>query len=450
LVAHQNSPGVNAVINRRSAFLLAGSPLFGASPSRAAPGKGTFVPYSNATLDGYISVEKDLDQAIGARPRTSNVRLYDIEIDSRGSIQAGHGIHLNAPNLENWSLSGLRIEAKGYGLLINAGAGNSERFSVFDFRIQGGADAIEFNSPKAPIRNSVVWGGHLSQVGGTDSNAGFALGVAHVDGLIAGGFISHGSRLEAVHVEDGSRLVVLGQFLLRNCSSDGIRLLPGGNHPADYQPTVITGFAIEGTKAGDSTGIYCVYDPSGVAGRTVSVGGHISGFDVGLRFDGPALQAASHISVENANVVLDLGDGGRAPGTFFSRGVNAFVRARGHGVVGRFHQEDKAPDQIVDRRGPGICLVEGFSYPVSPNSERRCLLFRTPQAMRGHLSLIGKGGIGMLDTHILLNNQKLTCEEIISSGDLLSAKIGMEDGWLVLDNFHTGPLTLSFWGAYFS
>lgn len=369
-------------VTRRGAFLLAGGPMLAGSPARAAP---------QGLHDTVVSGSGD--QLISADLGASGVAVRNVAGVSNGTVGAGHGVHLNAPGLSDWTFSGLTMRAKGYGFLINARAGGATGFTLTDFRLTGGADALELNTPAEALRNMVVWGGHLEQLGGEGANAGFGFGAAHVDGLVAGGFISHGSRLEGLHIEDGSRFVVLSSFLLRNCGGDGVRLLPAGRHPQHYGPAVLTAFGIEGTRAAHSAGIYCVYDPTGFSGRTVATAGYIRGFDTGLRLDGPGLFAADHVSVEDVDAVLELGLGGRAPGRFFSKGARAFVRSKGLAWAGEFHQEDAPPAVIVEGE-PG-CVVDGFSFPIRAQLKAGANtvdLFARPKLMSGRLSLLCRFG----------------------------------------------------------
>lgn len=429
-------------LSRRAVTLLAaGGPILAAASAAAQPATGA------GDLHDQVLAPTDLDDAVEAAAGQSGVTLREVRIDTRGSTRAGHAIQINAPGANDWTMRGLDLRAKGYGLLVNTRAGGSNGLLLTDFRIRAQADAIELNTPGEALRNTVVWGGHLTQEAGAGPNAGFGFGVAHVDGLVAGGFIIHGSRLEAVHVEDGSRHVVLSSFAVREAGRDGVRLLPAGSHPQHYRPAVVSAFSLAGTRAPGSAGIYCVLDRTGVAGRSVIVGGTIADFEVGLWLDGAGLYAADQISVENVTAVIRLGDGARALGSFVSRGASVFVRAQGSGMAGQFHQEDAAPRLIVERLGPGVVTVEGFSYPVTP-AGGSCLLFPAPVSLRGRLTIQSQRGGGFWEADVLGDREHVLASNVVAHGGFGQAVITVVGPSIVGHAFPPGRALIRLSGAY--
>lgn len=338
--------------------------------------------------------------------------LRDITID----LSASNGIDLPGVNIptglaDHFSF-GLNINTPGYGYLTNLWntASAQDGHILMGFNIRASADAIEYNNPGNPLKHSVTWGGLLhAGYGGSGSGSGFALGIAHNQGWVAGGFVAKYSRREAVHIEDGCSFGVLSSLALRGCQYVGILASVGGAgaNQAQATPLVISNFSAEGPGSGTagSAGVYWVYDPSGYNNRWQLTSGYVKGFETGLWLDGLGVVPADAVTLDNCATVLKISRG-QHHGRLTSNNAPTLlsVTSTYGGRAGRFVQSDSAPAKIIDNPAVGAraprSTVDGFAFPAVaganinvPSGQSAVNLFQIPVRMRGRLriSTVGSG-----------------------------------------------------------
>lgn len=331
---------------------------------------------------------------------SADVVLDGLTIDTTRAQGGGrHAFHSDGGAIRDFRLSGLRLKSAGYGVLTNE-RGPADGMIVTNFFIDAVADAIEYNSPKAGQQHTVTWGGIVSAgLGGTGTNAGFALGHAHNRGFVSGGLVSRAARREAVHVEDGCSFGVLSSMALLQCQSNGIWGMIGGfgGNQAEATPIPITAFTLEGPGAAnpDASGVYLAWDRAGATSRWPVATGYVKGFATGLFLDGPGVHPATEVTVDNADAVLRLGGRGRHFGTLFSNTSAALLSTDGGGArAGRFVQSDAAPKHIVRSMGGGTpagSRVDAFAFPVTgrvrAGGSTALPLFQAPRRLHGRLIL---------------------------------------------------------------
>jgi hypothetical protein len=357
----------------------------------------------DAVVVGLSMTGVSTDQVIGASAG-ANVTVRDVRIDCSSSSAAGHGVQMNVGALDAWTLDGLDIVAKGFGLLVNTNAGGSDGLMVLGARlISETGDAIEYNAPGTALYHVLTWGCVLTVSGGSSVNSGFGLGMAHVQGFVAGGLVIRRSRQEALHFEDGCHTGAIVGVAGRNVGGDGVRHLIGIANKTESAPLAFVGLAFESVGGvANSSGFRNVWDTNGVQTRSPLVAGVFRGFSYGAWLDGPGLYAATYLSFQGITTALLKVANARTftqvPGDFFSKDAPLFVECSdGSGfTLPKFHEENYLPNPMVTRlatrRVPGIKL-RGFSgrCPDFTNSAgvgaQWVPLFAAPVRMRGALTL---------------------------------------------------------------
>lgn len=338
---------------------------------------------------------------------TQRTRLRDISVD----LSHSNGAHLPGFNLtgglrDHISI-GINAVTQGYAYLTNndpAATQVMDGHVLIGFNLtSGGADAIEYNNPGAPMKCNLTWGGILDAGrAGTGAASGMALGIAHNQGWVAGGIVARYARTAGVHIEDGCSFGVLSSVALRGCQQDGIWASIGGYgaHQAEGTPLVITGFSAEGPGQGKrgSRGVFTAYSSSGYSNRWPILGGYVQGFETGLVLDGLGVIPATSVTADDVTTVLQTASG-RHFGDLFSNKAGALFAPTGPsgGRAGRFVQSDTAPHAIIDHgavrcRAPRA-TVDGFAFPALEGAGVRLAggeqcsiaLFQAPLRARGQL-----------------------------------------------------------------
>lgn len=307
----------------------------------------------------------------GIRISGDNIEIKDVSIDLSAITGAGsgrHGLVSNSGTRASLKIDGLKIIAPdGFAFLPNEN-GPVNKLMLTRFDLSGAADAIELNYPADPGTAHVIWGGFLDGGdGGSGSGSGFALGAAHVQGAVFGGYYSSYARTSGVHLEDGSKYQVHSSFVLRDNDLNGFWNQKGGygNNEAENLPLVIGLFSMEGNSAAGSKGIYNVFDASGFADGDQYVGGYVNGFEAGISIVGGGIAPITSVTVQNATDTMEIGARSNHKGTIISYGADNLVNqtATSGGIIDRIVQTDAAPDYIVKNTGAiaGIrTSVKGF------------------------------------------------------------------------------------------
>lgn len=384
----------------------AGAAMTGVGGTVAAmSGNGTRI-CDVALIGGQVADQSTTVIGVDAH-NTARGELRNVSVD----LSASNGQHRPAFNLTG-TLSdhlsfNLRGNTAGYGYLTNNAPTDT---SVMDghvlmgFNITAQADAIEYNNPGAPLKHNVTWGGILNAgAGGSGNISGFALGIAHNQGWVAGGFVSRFSRREAVHIEDGCSFGVLTGIALRGCQANGIwAAMDGyGSNQAQATPIVISNFSAEGPGAANSSdsGVFLAYTANGYCERWPLSSGYVSGFQTGLWLDGKGVKPATWVTVDACTNVLKLNTQGNHRGTLFSSGAPTLLWTNGAGsnIADRFVQSDVGATSIISATGstrPLKDAVRGFDMPAIgslsalPNGQTFIRLFQAPKRMRGRLTVL--------------------------------------------------------------
>lgn len=358
--------------------------------------------------------------------------LRHLSVDLTASNGTGLPAYNLTGNIVDHMSFGVRGNTTGYGYLTNEAAGSTNTMDghvLIGFNIKARADAIEYNNPGAPLKHSVTWGGVLDAGrGGSGCTAGFALGLAHNQGWVAGGFVSRYSRREAVHVEDGSSFGVLSSFVLRGCQTHGVWAGVMGNNVAQATPIVISGFSAEGpgATAGAYNGVYMTWDSTGCCMNWPVASGYVKAFQNGLYIDGPGVKPATWVVADACTNVLQLATMADHRGTLFSNGATNLLTTTGNGanIADVFVQNDVAATKLIAPTGTrGIKdALRGFDMPalgskaaIGAQSYYYMPLFQAPARMRGQLTvLMGTGRTGVM-WHGSVN-----CEEGLTVASLIT------------------------------
>lgn len=336
--------------------------------------------------------------------------LSNVSVDLSTSLGADlPGFNLTGNIIHHMSL-GLRTTTPGYGYITNEGAGSTNTMSghvLMGFDLASStADALAYNNPGAPLSNCVTWGGLLDAgPAGTNTNSGFAMSIAHVQGFVAGGFVGVRSRTAGIHIEDGSAFGVLSSLALMGCQKDGIQYLAegAGGNLAQSTPIVTCGFALQGTGTAGSAGLRFVYDSSSNASRWPVVGGYVSDFPVGLILDGPGIMPTDMVTVDFCPIIIQ-GYNPRHYGTIFGNGTALTTifetTAPSGGRMGKFVGEVSPQTAIIGNsngsRTAPLSTSDGFAFPSLANlagaislpvGASQVALFQAAVRLKGRLRL---------------------------------------------------------------
>lgn len=383
------------------------------------------------TLTGAGSSLQDL-ALVGAGTVSSSTSVVGVRVNNASSssvrgvsvdLTGSPGKDLPAFNLTGNLAGHLTMAVKGntpgYCYIVNEDVldltSQKDGHTLIGFDLTSGtADAIEFNCPGAPLKNSVTWGGILDAGrSGSGAGAGFALGFAHVQGFVVGGVVSKYARTAGMHIEDGCSFGVISALALRGNQQDGIWASVGGYgaHQAEATPLVLTGFSLEGPgKAVSGTqGVYTVWDAKGYTDRWQLVGGYLKGFDVGLHLDGLGVIHATSITCDSVNKVLQTAGAAHFGVVLSTESTTLFeVSQSSGGRAGKFVQFDVCPSTFISRTStsplPPGAFLEGYAGPaLMMNSGPVDLpalslfaadLFPAPKRMRGRLRIMCRLQVG--------------------------------------------------------
>lgn len=348
----------------------------------------------------------------------ADVLVSNVSVDGRGSSGTGNGITISGDGQTRINFLFNNVSAKAYAFLLNATSLSAD--PVDSITILGGkysantGDAVAINSPADAAQNVIVIGPLLETLAGA-GNGGLGLSYAHVQGLVAAGFIIEESTFEGLHFEDGCRHGVAGLFVLRGgASRAGVYLSREGANAAESLPLVVTGFAVHGAelKSGvtaNSVGFWTTFTSGGAQTRAPVGPAYIHGFDYAVWASGPGLHAHTEISVGEGNYALKVGGNDRAwtvaPGRYYSKGVDAFVYVNSGAAfdLGEFHQEGPLPNAFIvfgsgptspgamirgfSGKAPDCLLAVGPGYNMAP-------IFPEPARMFGRLTIWTDDGTG--------------------------------------------------------
>lgn len=170
----------------------------------------------------------------------------------------------------------------GYALLDNDGTNASDGLIIAGCIITSvTADAVEFNNPAVGHKNRLLYGCILESQGVPPSgSAGFPIGVAGIDGFMAGMCMIKNARAAAVHIEDVSNRGVIGMLSVSDCKQGGLTVqvpVPSKGFPT---PNVygLLNMRHTGTKTGFN-GFTTIGDNNGNVNEAMLVASCFDGFD---------------------------------------------------------------------------------------------------------------------------------------------------------------------------
>lgn len=141
----------------------------------------------------------------------SRITINGTEID----VAFATAVQVASGNAANQILiTNARITAQnGYCILDNnTNAASNDMIIANSFLTSFTADAVEFNHPTTNATNRLLWGCILDAQGVPPSgSAGFPIGIAGVQGCVAGGCIIKNGRA-AIHIEDYTNRLVMGMI----------------------------------------------------------------------------------------------------------------------------------------------------------------------------------------------------------------------------------------------
>ncbi len=376
--------------NISNGFITTGQALFGdPGGSLTLTGTSSFSVQSGTTIDKIKLIGQDAITTFNFSGSVTGNIVRDVAVTtSFASPNTGTCFNLNTV------FTGVRVidcsaSGKGYGFIANTSSGGGSGLYFFGYvGYSDQSDALALNWPGIAGKNTLICGASLSAgTAGSGTSSGFALSMAHAHGFAAVGLMGLQSRLEAVHIEDGSRDGGLAGGSFVECGRDGIRVLGNGagSHVAEATPLYFAGLAFAGKTASyaGSIGVYPVWDASGTSDLHQWAGVVARNFEIGVAIEGQnALHAINATVTEIDAAARVINDGGPTynVGTILSGGADALVRegsttTRG-GNVHSVYQKD-APVHLIQRvtaNKPGLVL-ENFLIPkVAAN-----LVAATPQ-----------------------------------------------------------------------
>ncbi len=160
---------------------------------------------------------------IALRPHR-NFTLSSVTMDGQYQLGGGTMHALLMPNLSGGTYRGISMVSStiknfpGYGVLQPNEAVTTTDGILVDGCIFSGnrSDDLEFNAPKATMKNVTVQNSTFTNNRSTSVHSGFGIGLANVQNvLIANNSFSH-YRREPIHIEDHSRYISISNNTFRN------------------------------------------------------------------------------------------------------------------------------------------------------------------------------------------------------------------------------------------
>lgn len=240
-----NTAALRAALAAGGVVRTRGTLVLTATASPLSPAEGTVVDAAGSTwlvtaddADAWralISIEADHVSFRGLDVRRSHdvrlqlvvfgdcedVRLSDCRLDGASRPRESVALRFGSATSRDVRLDGCWVGGWQFGLLMASGeTGGCVGLSFADCDFAGNqADDIELNSPDGLFSNVTIsdcrfrdnaWSG--------GATAGFAVGVAHCEGVSVTGCTFDGYDSAAIHVEDRSSVVTIAGNAFRDCA----------------------------------------------------------------------------------------------------------------------------------------------------------------------------------------------------------------------------------------
>ncbi|MBW7474054.1 right-handed parallel beta-helix repeat-containing protein [Paenibacillus oenotherae] len=367
---------------------------------------------------------------------TGKAPNFRSKLANENLVSPTNAVHINTPNIEDVELSGNDIQANTYGILINSAAKNGRTFRILNNNVYSKkSDAIEINVPSSSVgesydgvREVFIMGNRLTADEDPDDpiNAGFGIGIANAREVLAIGNIVNKSRQEGLHIEDDQENTIVVGNVFRGNLKGGAKILHNGGSGTPRMPIVNSNFFIkEGTEK-TNTGIWRIYDPTGVIPANIA-NNYIKGFALGINADGGSVPIyAEGCVVEDCTLAVRAGSGVRVIGTVVS--INTPNLAQGaSGAIIDSIVSDIAPTTILTYTGTagstGATIkkfgAKTLATPITANTATNVDLFPLPTAMYGRVTVRG----GAADNN-LLAVADVSWNGTALTANLLMTKIG--------------------------
>jgi hypothetical protein len=426
-----------------------------------------------------LTVNTTDDHGIHLPDNASKVVVKNANLTGSGSTT----VYLSANNVNDVKVIESIINSNNfYPVLVNYMAKNGKGLllalnSIYS-RI---GDGIEINLPSDTrdiFRDIRIIGNGITAdnpVDATDTNSGFAVGIAQGQDVVVVANVAEGSRREALHIEDCSENVTVVANVFNDCNLHGCTIhdntRSSGTLYAKF-PTIVGNHfkAKNNAKTAGTNGMWIM----NVAGYGYLKGGTFTdnryeGFDVGVRLDSDSYQNTSYnlngSIVENCNTGIYTA-GGSVAGSITCRNVGKLIEFGAGGVIDRVVSTSPISenDLFKNTMASGIAEIRSFRYPLnpvtlSPSTTTNVALFKLPKYMKGILHVKGMSNVyGTYSKNVydiswdgttltgatqIINdkNGSYTDFSLITEGGYLKCKVANY-------NFTTANLIVEFNGSY--
>lgn len=212
----------------------------------------------------------------------SSFKLKDLELNCHG-----HAIQINNENNVNSTIDNCKINATGYGVLVNSNSDGGKDLKITNNNIYAGSDAIEINtihSASNKYNNILIENNILeTDTDRTGTTSGFTIGIARGKKILINNNVVNMSRNEAIHIEDGTEDLIITNNIINDCVNDGIRILM--TNSLSTQTPIISNNIINSSNT-QGTGIRGIYDTNGLLSYTDLTNNRIKGFHNGITIGG--------------------------------------------------------------------------------------------------------------------------------------------------------------------
>lgn len=373
------------------------------------------------------------------------------------------GFQINAPNVKRVRIRDSEFTGTGYPFLINQNAADIDQVWLSDsiFYSPGGGDGVAINLPGVTGENFILSGlavGSNPAGSNTSTNNGFAVSIANAKGWLLSTTAITGSRLEAIHIEDGQQNGVVTGVFARNLRRQALRHYGPSSAQGESDPVMVAGYSARKRVSDYGTDAMTHLIVNGTTYPTprgdVFTSMFSRGFSAALSVDE---YGSSHWtgSAAQANFAAYVGEFARASGEItllddMPSGA-AFRTGRGAIITADLHAHGNVPAIISNTVGSGSPAIYRGKFTKTGKYSSPAVgdIWQTicgiPQRLAAHVVVVAQssGGSASAAFDVVWDGTTLTSTRVvqIASGNGADCRLRVQSGNLQFGIYSGGSFS---------